>query len=152
PDTLFRQLSHSRRCMFTPLYRKPRILQKTDIQHLMRFVLANLFFLVGDSQNRQFLQSLRKRKKHKRRKYIKGRMDHSDSCCICRFLEKFKMKERIGAVKKSQENDRAQQIEIQMYHCSTSRISLGSDRGQKRRHTGADVLSHNDRNRHAVTG
>ncbi len=136
------------------LHGQRRIVHKTAVQRLHILVdipHRHMFHAVlFDSQIGQLLQQIRERKQQTGGKHIEHRMHHRDPIRLRCPLHKVKNNRPVQQIKQRHKHDRTDQVKIQMHDSRSSGAPRRPHGRQQRRHTGSDILSHDNGHRHTV--
>ena len=77
-------------------------------------------------------------------------MDHSDARGVGRVIQEREREDRVDRIEARHEQNGTDQVEVQVNQGCAARVLARADGGQQRRHTGTDVLAHDDRQRRTI--
>ena len=99
---------------------------------------------VGHGQNGQLFQQAVERQQNSCRYYVKNCVYDGDAEGVGRLVEEGKTDQRVQPVEPAQEEDRADNVKIEMDEGGALCVLVCTRRGDQRRDGGADVLAHDD--------
>ena len=116
----------------------------------MRVVLcsAGLHALVAHGEHRELLELLAEREKDNRGDQVECGVHHGNHKRGDRLVGKGEIKNTVGDIKAGKADDCADHVEVDVHGRHALRVFRGADRGEQRRDAGADILAHDDRQRH----
>ncbi|GFI32174.1 hypothetical protein IMSAGC013_03573 [Lachnospiraceae bacterium] len=128
--------------------------KKTFIQYL-EFIFSagafQLFFRYRNGKVGQLLQPFGKWKQHQGCKYVKHAVNCSNSGRSYRLTGKAELEHGISNTVGCQKHHRANHIKVKMYKSCPSCAFIGPHCRNHCRHTGADILSHDNRNHRSIS-
>ena len=138
-------IGHFHHKAFALLDRKGRRLQEP----LVKKRVGILIVILGDYDHSQLLELLWEGQQQNRGDHIESAVTDGDPKDRDRGVEECKMQNAVRSVKGDETNDRSDQIERNVHGSYSAGSAADADTGQQRRDAGADILSHDDGDRHA---
>ena len=143
------QLGHAVGDDLALLHRERRVGEEALVKKL-EVVDALHRVVVAHGERRQLFQRAGERQQHRRGDDVEGRMDDGDARRVRRAVHKRKREHRVDGVEHDHEQHRADDVKIQVDQRRALGVLARADGRDQRGHAGADVLTHDDRQRRAV--
>ena len=100
--------------------------------------------VVGDGEDGQPFQNIRKGEQDEGSRDVEGRVHDGNAPCGDGLIDKVEVHHSVQAVETGQKDHDADDVEVEMDHGGAAGVLVRAHRGEQRRHTGADVLAHDD--------
>ena len=113
-------------------------------QALVQQGILVLCLIVGNGKLGQLDQQTAQRQQHGGSADIEAGMDHCNALRIHNVFQKLPREEQSNTVEQHHKDQSTNNIEVQMHHCGTAGILVGTDRSHHGRHASTDVLTQND--------
>ena len=100
--------------------------------------------VVGDGEDGQPFQNIRKGEQDEGSRDVESRVHDGDAPCGDGLIDKVEVHHSVQTVETGQKDHDADDVEVEMDHGGAAGVFVRAHRGEQRRHTGADVLAHDD--------
>ena len=124
--------------------------QQAFVQHSMLFLGFLFLFAVPYQRIRQLFQQLGERQQHCCSDNIEDRVYQSHASWINCRADKGEVQQPVQSVEYRQNHQCADAVKADVHTCHPLGTAVYADAGEQGGDTGTDVLSHDDRDRHAV--
>ena len=148
-DGLLRQLRHAAGDHAALFNRERRLREEALVQQQE---VADLLFLlvVAHGERRQLLKQTAERQQREGGDHVERRVDDGDARGVGAAFQERKREHRVDRIEHDHEQDRADKVEVQVNQRRAAGVLARADTGEQRRHAGADVLAHDDRQRRRI--
>ena len=121
-----------------------------DFSRQDQLFLLSFFWQLLDNQICQLFQQLRERQQQEGNNHIENGVYQSNASIADRPVHKDEVYKRIDQIQNWQQNNRADAVECDVNHSNSSCTAVDTNAGNQGSDTSADILSHNNRDCHAI--